>query len=250
MTAYFGTVEADKLEALLVLEADRMKNSTIDESALTSEKRVVISELQGYENSPNYRLGRAVMRSAFPTSPYGLPVGGTKADVEQFTVDQVRYYYNTYYRPDNAALVVVGNFKQDELMKLINQTFGAIPKTTTPLPISAAPKDKPQPRTVNKAAIALKEAGTTPLLNAVYPLPDVTHPDVAALQVMDGILSSGRSSRLYQSLVETGLASEASGYAANLLGGGWYDFSITAAPQQDLPKIDQVLQQVNSKPKG
>ncbi|MDX2230141.1 MAG: pitrilysin family protein [Leptolyngbyaceae cyanobacterium bins.349] len=244
MTAYFGTVESDKLEALLVLEADRMKNSTIDESALTSEKRVVISELQGYENSPSYRLGRAVMRSAFPTSPYGLPVGGTKADVEQFTVDQVRYYYTTYYRPDNAVLVVVGNFKQDEVMKLVQQTFGAIPKTTPPLPQTPAPKEIPQPSAAPKPAIALREPGTTALLNAVYPLPDVMHPDVPALQLMDAILSSGRSSRLYQSLVETGLASEASGYAANLMGGGWYDFAVTAAPQQDLQQIDQVLQQV------
>lgn len=244
MTAYFGTVEADKLEALLVLEADRMKNSIIDEAELTSEKRVVISELQGYENSPNYRLGRAVMRSAFPTSPYGLPVGGTKSDVEKFTVDQVRYYYDTYYRPDNAALVVVGNFQPTELMQLIDQTFGKIPKPTTPLPSSPKPKSESVTRPPTKPSITLKEPGTAALLNAVYPLPDVTHPDMPALQVMDYILAGGRSSRLYQSLVETGLASEADGYAANLMAGGWYDFSITATPGQDLKKLDQVLQQV------
>jgi zinc protease len=85
-TAYFGTVERDKLNALLVLEADRMENSTIEDAQLTSEKRVVISELQGYENSPNYRLDRAVMRAAFPDRPYGLPVGGTKADVQSFSL--------------------------------------------------------------------------------------------------------------------------------------------------------------------
>lgn len=247
MTAYFGTVEADKLEPMLVLEADRMRNSMINEAALTSEKRVVISELQGYENNPNYRLGRAVMRSTFPTTPYGLPVGGTKADVEKFNVDQVRYYYNTYYRPDNAALVVVGNFKQDELTKLIQRTFGAVPKTTAPLPTGAKPQDLPKAGATTKPAIALKEPGSAALLNAVYPLPDATHPDVPALQVMDTILSSGRSSRLYQSLVETGLASDVSGYAANLMAGGWYDFSATAAPQQDVRNVDQTLQQVVAK---
>jgi len=244
MTAYFGTVEADKLEPMLVLEADRMRNSTINEAALTSEKRVVISELQGYENNPNYRLGRAVMRSAFPTHPYGLPVGGTKADVEKFTVDQVRYYYNTYYRPDNAALVVVGNFKQDELMKLIGQTFGAVPKPATPLPANPEPKSTPSASGAPKSAISLRQAGSAALLNAVYPLPDALHLDVPALQLMDSILSSGRSSRLYQSLVEAGLASNVSGYAAALMGGGWYDFSVTAAPNQDIRKIDQTLQQV------
>lgn len=246
MTAYFGTVEQDKLNALLVLEADRMRNSLIGEKELASEKRVVISELQGYENSPSYRLGRAVMRQALSNSPYGLTVGGTKADVEKFTVDQVRYYYDTYYRPDNATLIVVGNFKTDELLKQVEATFGQIPKPTTPLPKDAPTADlaiKPASAT-QREPIVLREPGSAALLNVVYPLPSVKHPDVPALQVMDYILTGGRSSRLYQSLVETGLASGAEGGATNLIAGGWYEFSATAAPGKDLPAIDQALQQV------
>ena len=76
MTAYFGTVGREKLGVLLTLEADRMRNALINLEQLNSEKRVVISELQGYENSPSYRLGRAVMQQAFAHHPYGLPVGG------------------------------------------------------------------------------------------------------------------------------------------------------------------------------
>ena len=247
MTAYFGTVERNKLEALLVLEADRMRNSNIGEKELASEKRVVISELQGYENNPSYRLGRAVMRSAFPTSPYGLPVGGTKADVEKFTVDQVRYYYNTFYRPDNATLVVVGDFQTDALLKKVQESFGKIPKAIAPLPkdpLSAkVAKAALQPAS-NASPIILKEPGSAPLLNAVYPLPDTKHPDVAAIQVMDYILTGGRSARIYQALVETGLASDAGGGAANLISGGWYELSATAAPGKDLQEIDRALQQV------
>ncbi len=247
MTAYFGTVERDKLEALLVLEADRMKNSIIGEKELASEKRVVISELQGYENNPSYRLGRAVMRSAFPTSPYGLPVGGTKADVEKFTVDQVRYYYNTFYRPDNATLVVVGDFQTDALLKKVQESFGKIPKPIAPLPkdplTAKAAKAVLQPAPT-KSPIILKEPGSAALLNAVYPLPDTKHPDVAAIQVMDYILTGGRSARIYQALVETGLASDAGGGAANLISGGWYELSATAAPGKNLQQIDLALQQV------
>ncbi|MEX0271004.1 M16 family metallopeptidase [Leptolyngbyaceae cyanobacterium UHCC 1019] len=245
MTAYFGTVERDKLEALLVLEADRMRNSIIGEKELASEKRVVISELQGYENNPSYRLGRAVMRSAFPDSPYGLPVGGTKADVEKFTVDQVRYYYNTFYRPDNATLVVVGDFQTDALLQKVRESFGKIPKAIAPLP-----KD-PLFAKAGKAAlqaaappIILKEPGSAALLNVVYPLPDTKHPDVAAIQVMDYILTGGRSSRIYQALVETGLASDAGGGAANMISGGWYELSATAAPGKELQAIDRALEQV------
>ncbi|UBF27554.1 insulinase family protein [Kovacikia minuta CCNUW1] len=242
-TAYFGTVEEDKLKALLLLEADRMQNSLIGDKELASEKRVVISELQGYENSPNYRLGRAVMKSAFPNSPYGLPVGGTKADVQQFTVEQVRDYYQTFYRPDNATLIIVGNFKTEPTLALVKETFGQIPKATAPLP-NAKPtgQSKPSRQAAAKSPIVLKEPGSAALLNEVYPLPDAKSPDVAALQVMDYILTGGRSSRLYQALVETGLASDAGGYAANLIGAGWYEFSVTAAPGKELSQIDQVLQ--------
>jgi zinc protease len=121
-TAYFGTVEKNKLSSLLILEADRMQNSTIDTEKLTGEKRVVISELQGYENGPAYRLDRAVKRAAFPNSPYGLTVGGTKADVEKFTVEQVRSYYDAYYAPNNATLVVVGDFDTATLMTKVQPT--------------------------------------------------------------------------------------------------------------------------------
>ncbi len=241
-TAYFGTVEQNKLQAMLVLESDRMMNSIIDESALASEKKVVISELQGYENSPDYRLGRAVMKAAFPTSPYGLPVGGTKADVQSFAVQQVRDYYQKYYRPDNATLVIVGNFKTAAALALVNDTFGKIPKPLTPLTTSV-PKAIPASAAVpSQAPILLKEPGSAALLNAVYPLPNAAHPDTPALQVMDYILTGGRSSRLYQELVETGLTSSAGGYAASLMAGGWYEISITAAPGKPLSEIDRAVQ--------
>jgi zinc protease len=242
-TAYFGTVEEDKLKALLLLESDRMQNSIIGENQLASEKRVVISELQGYENSPNYRLGRAVMKTAFPNSPYGLPVGGTKADVQRFTVEQVRNYYRSYYRPDNATLIIVGNFKTEPTLALVKETFGKVAKGTTPLPAAkTAEPSQPSLQATSKSPIVLKEAGSAALLNEVYPLPDANHPDVPALQLMDYILTGGRSSRLYQALIESGLASDAGGYAANLIGAGWYEFSVTAAPGKELSQVDQVLQ--------
>lgn len=255
-TAYFGTVERNKLKALLTLEADRMQNALINAEQLTSEKRVVISELQGYENRPDYRLSRAVMRAALPDKAYGLPVGGTKADVEKFTVEQVRYYYNTYYSPENATVIIVGDFDTEPTLSAVKESFAQLPnrgKTPNtpsavqkPSPQSAPSSDGKKPRlskTPAKAPIVLKEAGSAPLLEAVYPLPDVNHPDVPALDVMDYILTEGRNSRLYQALVESGLASNAEGGTANLIAGGWYNLSATAAPGQELAKIDQVLQQ-------
>ncbi|AFZ59807.1 insulinase family protein [Anabaena cylindrica FACHB-243] len=239
-TAYFGTVQRDKLEALLTLESDRMKNALIGSEELTSEKRVVISELQGYENSPEYRLDREVRKAAFPNRAYGLSVGGTKADVEKFTVDQVRNYYQTYYSPDNATLVVTGDFTTAPTLKSIKATFGKLPKgEKTTLKVSPAVTAV---NAVQKTPIVLKQPGSAALLQAVYPLPDIKHPDVPAIDVMDAILTGGRSSRLYQALIESGLASSVSGYAAELIEPGWYDISATAAPGQELSKITAELQ--------
>lgn len=242
-TAYFGTVQRDKLEALLTLEADRMENSLIGTEQLTSEKRVVISELQGYENSPAFRLDRAVMRDAFPTRAYGLPVGGTKADVEKFTVEQVRNYYQTYYSPENATLVITGDFATEPALKFVKETYGKLPKR----PKTAVARNSAQvtaaTSVAKKAPIVLKQPGSAALLQAVYPLTDIKHPDVPAIDVMDAILTGGRSSRLYQALVESGLASSASGGAAELIEPGWYQIDATAAPGQELGKIAQVLQE-------
>ncbi|WP_392533326.1 M16 family metallopeptidase [Nostoc sp. C117] len=250
-TAYFGTVQRDKLEALLTLEADRMENSLVGAEQLKSEKRVVISELQGYENSPGYRLDRAVMRAAFPNRAYGLSVGGTKADVEKFTVEQVRNYYQTYYSPENATLVITGDFATEPALKVVKETFGKLTKrrrgdTKSPLtaspdiPVSASSSSS---SVAKKAPIVLKQPGSAALLQAVYPLPDLKHPDVPAIDVMDAILTGGRSSRLYQAVVESGLASSVSGGAAELIEPGWYEIDATAAPGKELGKIAQVIEE-------
>ncbi len=247
-TAYFGTVERDKLNALLTLEADRMQNAVISDEHLTSEKRVVISELQGYENSPSYRLDRAVMRAAFPNSPYGLPVGGTKADVQSFTVEQVRSYYQNYYSPSNATLVIVGDFQTPATLAAVKATFGKVPQRQ-PLALLKPALLKPAsplasaPTPATKAPIVLQEPGSAALLTAVYPLPNVNHPDVPALHLLDLVLTQGRSSRLYQALIESGLASNFGGSPANMLADGWYEFSATAAPGQKLETIQATIQQ-------
>jgi zinc protease len=246
-TAYYGTVERNKLKALLVLEADRMQNSQIEPEQLASEKRVVISELQGYENSPEYRLNRAVMQAAFPNHAYGLPVGGTKADVEKFEVEQVEKYYRNFYSPDNAVLVVVGDFQTANTLETIKEVFGKLPKrqqaggsrqgaggeeliTKFPIPNSQFP-----------IPIVLREPGAGRLLQVVYPLPDANQPDVPALDVMDYIFTEGRNSRLYQALVESGLASEVTASVTSLRESGWYEVLVTAGSKKDLKKIDSVL---------
>ena len=131
-TGYFHTVSRDRLDTILELEADRMVNTLIAPEAVDSEKRVVISELQGYENSPSYRLNRAVRRTLYAspkdtsTAAYSLPVGGTRADVEQFQPEQIQAYYRQYYAPDNAVLAIVGDFERHTTLASVRKTFGNI----------------------------------------------------------------------------------------------------------------------------
>jgi zinc protease len=236
-TAYYGTVERDKLKALLVLEADRMQNSLIDSSELANEKRVVISELQGYENSPEYRLNRAIMQRAYPNHPYGLPVGGTKADVDKFQVEQVRSYYRKFYSPNNAVLVIVGDFNTAKTFKDIKEIFGKLPQnqnltsSVPSIPTIATPS----------SPIILQEPGANALLEAVYPLPNINHPDTPAVDVMNFILSEGRNSRLYKALVESGVAVDVTATVATLLESGWYEILVTASQSQDLQNIDSIM---------
>ncbi|MFN6464601.1 MAG: pitrilysin family protein [Nostoc sp. DedVER02] len=245
-TAYYGTVERNKLKALLVLEADRMQNSLIEPEQLASEKRVVISELQGYENSPEYRLNRAVMQVVFPNHAYGLPVGGTKADVEKFEVEQVEKYYRNFYSPDNAVLVVVGDFQTANTLETIKEVFGKLSKRQgrNQFKIQNSKfkiKEFPIPNSQFPTPIVLREPGAGKLLQVVYPLPDANQPDVPALDVMDYIFTEGRNSRLYQALVESGLASEVTASVASLRESGWYEVLVTAGSKKDLKKIDSVL---------
>jgi zinc protease len=241
-TAYYHTAERDKLKALLELEADRMQNLLIDNQHLESEKRVVVSELQGYENSPKYRLKRAVMRSLFPDHGYGLPPAGTVADVERLTVEQVRDYYNKYYHPNNAILVIVGDFPTATSLETVNEIFGKIPKSQQ---IPEVP-NSPTPQ-IPVSPIVLREPGAGKFLQVIYPLPSLNHPDIPVLGVTDYILTGGKNSYLYQALVKSGLATNISAHVASLRAIGWYDLSVTAAPNQDLQKIDAVYKNAITK---
>ncbi|NCJ06456.1 insulinase family protein [Synechococcales cyanobacterium C] len=240
MTAYYGTVSQDKLAALLILEADRLQHALINADQLDSEKRVVISELQGYDNSPDYRLSRAVMRQAFPCHPYGLPVGGMKEDVEAFTLEQVQGYYRQYYSPRNAVLVVTGDFETSGTLALIEETFGGIVSTAAPPHQTSTVRSDVES---SSEPICLREPGSAALLQAVYPVPAIGHPDIPILEVMDTILTSGRSSRFYADFIDSGLASHGGGYLVAMQDPGWYEIALTAVPGQDLKGLDQVLQQ-------
>ena len=132
------------------------------------------------------------------------------------------------------------------MMKQVQAAFGKLGKPgTKPVDVSAALVTGGSEATLGKsppkAPIVLKEVGSTPLLNAVYPLPDVNSPDAPALKVLDYVLLSGRTSKLYQSMFESGLAADGGTMPYQFARGGWYTFSFTPTPDTDLTKLDAAL---------
>ena len=198
-TNYFETVPAQHLERMLFAEAERMGSLVVDEASFNSEREVVKEEFRQRVLAPPYGRFQRLHSQAFiyQTSPYRRPGIGSIADLDAATMDDVLRFHETFYRPDNAYLIVAGNFDQTQLDGWIDHYFGGIENPDRPLPANNVPE------TFGPAREATFYGPTVPLpmVQIAWPTVPYDHPDRAALDVLDGILSTGESSRIYQSLV-------------------------------------------------
>jgi len=199
-TDYYEVVPANHLERLIWAEADRMSTLVVDEAVFKSERDVVKEELrQRVLASPYGRLMALYLpQASYTTHPYKRPGIGSIEELDAATVDDVRAFHRTYYRPDNASLVVVGNFDQAQLDAWIDKYFAPLKKPDQPLPKVTA---KEPART--KAGVFDGYGPNVPLPAVVlsWQGPAASDADAPALKVLDAILSAGKSSRLYNSLV-------------------------------------------------
>lgn len=196
-TAYFENFSADRLKLALELESDRMKNLIIDPKAFLSERDVVKEERRmRYEDDPVRSMEQQMMSVAFSTHPYQWPVIGWMADISALTRDDLYKHYQTYYQPNNATIVVVGDFNAKELLTRIEKTFGKIPRGAK-IPEVTAVETKQQ----GERRVIVKRPAELPAVFLGYKAPTIKQPDSFALDVLQNILSSGKSSRLYRSLV-------------------------------------------------
>ncbi|MBN8605977.1 MAG: insulinase family protein [Caulobacterales bacterium] len=199
-TNYFEVVPANHLERVLWAEADRMGSLVVNEESFSSERDVVKEELrQRVLASPYGRLFYLYLNQTnYTVHPYGRPGIGSIEDLDAATVEDVRAFHATYYRPDNAVLVVSGNFDPAQLDRWIDQYFGDIARPNRPIPrdYPVEPvRTQPREYTVYAPNVPL------PAVMISYPQPAATSPDLPTLLVLDAIMSNGESSRLYQSLV-------------------------------------------------
>ncbi len=196
-TAYFENMSADRVQIPIDLESDRMHNLLLREQDFRTERMVVMEERRlRTEDNPQANLQEHVEATAFLTSPYHWPTIGWKEDIERFTLDDLKAYYRTYYNPVNAILVVVGDFKKEEILPKIEKAFGSITKGVSP------DQDKDtDPKQTGERRVFVKKEAQLPYLVMGYHVPNLREPDSYALELTAALLSAGKSSRLYQSLI-------------------------------------------------
>jgi zinc protease len=199
-TDYYELIPANHLDVLLWAEAERMSSLAVDQANFTSERDVVKEELrQRVLADPYGRFFRlSIPINSYTVHPYRRPSIGSIADLDAATLSDVRNFHDTYYRPDNATLVVVGNFDPAALDQLIDADFGQIQNPSAPLPRVVV---KEPPRTSPRGVDTYGPTVPLPAVAMTWLVPDARSPDQAPLKVLDAILTTGKSSRLYRDLV-------------------------------------------------
>jgi zinc protease len=197
-TVFWQTFPAQYLPLVLWLEADRMASLRIDEKVFQTEREVVKEERRmRVENQPYGRLNEIIYDQAFEVHPYKHPTIGSMADLEAASIADVRDFFRTYYVPNNATLVLVGDFDTKEAQALVTQYLGRVPKSDRPVP-----RDIPQePPKTKERRIRLEENWPLPAVVVAYHITFDGHPDSYPLHIASKVLSDGQSSRIYRSLV-------------------------------------------------
>jgi len=195
-TDYFEIINRDHLNVPITLEADRMANFA--PKGFDSEKAVVMEERRlRTEDSPEDALQEMTQATAYVAHPYHWPVIGWMHEIEGITLQDALAYHAIYYSPQNAIIVVVGDFNADQVIKLVTESFGSIKNTAKPQPVTEV-----EPPQEGERRVVMQHAANLPAFNEAYHVPNYRNlADAFALEIASEILSDGKSSRLYKDLV-------------------------------------------------
>jgi len=207
-TNYFESLPASdsNLEFAIQLEADRMVNSPIKGEDLATEFSVVRNEFESGENSPQRVLSQRMMAVAYEWHNYGKSTIGNRTDIERVPVDNLRAFYQKFYQPDNAVLVVAGKFDEKKALEYVTKYFGALPKPDRKLPTTYTE----EPAQDGERSVTLRRVGHVGLVGLLYHVPAASHAEFPAVAILANLLESEPSGRLYKALVEPKLASRVS----------------------------------------
>ena len=238
-TDYYFNLPAHQLPLALWIESERMLHPRIDEAGVETQRAVVKEERRrSYDNQPYGSLFEELSSLVFEGTPYQwVPIGSFQY-IDKATIEEFRAFHRTFYRPENATLVVAGDFQQEDTRKLIEDYFGTIPNGE-PIP---RPAFEWKLDVKGKTKDVLKKNTPLPALVHAWRAPSETDPDAYPLEMLSHILGEGRSSRLYQSLVEKkGVAMSVSPYCYLLEKTGMLAIEVTGQAGASLEELEQVL---------
>jgi zinc protease len=239
MTVYHFDFAADRWTRALEIEADRMQNLRIDaRHEFEQEKGAVINELMRDEDVPWDLEAKAILPVLFgDKNPYGHPVIGERAHVRGATAEVIKSHYDKWYHPNNASLVIVGGFDPDKVLAKVKELFGPIPRAELPPRKPVTPPDRTGP-----VRLDMRSKFEVPRLLFGYNTVRSADPDNVALSALEGILSNGKTSRLYKKLVEgEEVASDIGASNASGRYPGWFQLQVELLKGQDPDKIEKLV---------
>src|ERR1051326_5353032 len=247
-TVYFATMSREKIGIEIGLEADRMANAILDGPTFENEKSVVMEERRlRTDDNPDQALAEVAGAIIYMVYPYRRPVIGWMSDILNLTRDDLNQHYKTYYAPNNAFIVAVGDFSSDEMLAKIKQEFGKLPRRPDP------PKVKlEEPPQQGERRTDFRREAELPLLAMYYHAPNMLAKDAFALDLLATILAGGRSSRLHHDLVyekqiATGVDAD---YDGLLIGPASFSMSAQVMPDKDAADVEKSIEAAVAKLKS
>ncbi len=247
-TTYYETLPARRISLAMDIESDRMRHAIFDPAEVESERSVIISELQGNENSPHYLLGKEVSAAAYRVHPYGHETLGHLCDLQTLTRDDLYRHYQTYYTPNNALVAIVGDFNAGEIERITDRYFSRVEAGPEPPPVTAV-----EPPQRGERRVVVEGRAQTDYLHIAYHVPAARHEDFHALTVLNAVLSGGsgflvgrggltnHTSRLYRALVEEELAVDIHASVHPTADPGLYHLMATVRPERELAEVEAAL---------
>jgi len=233
----FSTLPSDKLALAMRIEADRLGRALILDSERRPEMTVVRNEYEIGENDPAQALYKAVMAASITAHPYHWTTIGYRSDIEGVSTETLRKHYATFFWPDNSEAILVGDFDPAEALRMFDREFGGFAKSPKPIPqvITVEPPQEGERRVV------VRRPGQVGVVHLAYMRPNSLHPDFIPLDVLANVLGDGVNSRLYQALVEKGLATDVSAQNYTLRDPFPIHFVATVAPDAGHQSVEDAI---------
>ena len=236
-TNYFAVLPSEHLETLIEIEADRMRNAYIKEEDRQSEMTVVRNEFERGQNSPSGVLDENIWATAYQAHPYHHSTIGWKEDIENVSIERLKEFYDTFYWPNNATAIAIGDFTEADALSMIKKHFGKIRKSTKPIPevYTAEPKQE------GIRTITLKRAGQQGIVGVAHKTPSATDPDAATFMVLSSILSSGKNSRFYKNITDKGLTTSVYIWDSLFRDPGLFTVYANLSPDVDHKTVEEAI---------